>query len=291
MADFDLGMPIMGVDEIAEDHGRWLIHGPQGAGKSYLASTIAQLGKTLYIDLVGEKGVRSFKGTPWAKNIDVIRPTSITDLDDLFYKLNDGGHGYKAVVIDSLTSVQKMAMRYLLGHDETAVREIKQHTAPAQIQTWGQALDIMVDTSTFWHGLADGQRGENAMHVVMTAQTKMTVNEESGTIVRHPDVQKGALSATMATPDYVVYADVEENMDHHADPENEPAFKHILRFGANPDYRTKARIPHHLRNEIPAVVGRGAQSPNLTVLSRKLGIGGAPPLKKKTRRPAPASAE
>lgn len=273
MAEFDLGLPIMGVEEIAEDHGRWLIHGPQGAGKSYLASTIAELGKTLYIDLVGEKGVRSFKGAPHAKNIDVIRPTSITQFDDLFYKLNDGGHGYKAVVIDSLTSVQKMAMRYLLGHDETAVKEIKQNTAPADIRTWGQALDIMVDTATFWYGLADGQRGDDAMHVIMTAQTKIQESEDTGNIVRTPDVQRGALSITMATPDYVVYADVEENMDAISD-ESLPPYKHILRFGANPDYKTKARIPHNLKGKVPPILGRGKNAPNLAQLSKVLGIAG-----------------
>lgn len=275
MADFDLGMPIMGVNEVAEDHGRWLIHGPQGSGKSYLASTVAEMGKTLYIDLIGEKGVRSFKGAPHAGNIDVIRPTSITQFDDLFYKLDAGGHGYKAVVIDSLTSVQKMAMRYLLGHDETAVKEIKQNTAPAQIQTWGQALDIMVDTATFWYGLADGQRGEAAMHVVMTAQTKIVESEDTGNTVRTPDVQKGALSITMATPDYVVYTDVEQNMDAISDESVEP-YKHILRFGANPDYKTKARIPHQLRGKVPNIIGRGENPPNLTSLSRVLGVGGVP---------------
>ena len=273
MGNFNLGMPVMGVEEVAEDHGRWLIHGPQGSGKSYLASTVADLGKTLYIDLVGEKGVRSFKGSPQAQSIDVIRPTSITQMDDLFYKLNEGGHGYKAVVIDSLTSVQKMTMRYLLGHDETAVKEIKQGTAPADIRTWGQALDVMVDTATFWYGLADGQRGEDAMHVVMTAQTKITQNEETGTLTRQPDVQKGALSITLATPDYVVYTDVEEDMDAVGD-DSMPPFKHILRFGSDPDYKIKARIPHNLRGKVPPILGRGKNPPNLAQLSKVLGIAG-----------------
>lgn len=265
------GINILGVDDDQPDYGRWLIHGPQGSGKSTLASTIAKLGKTLYIDLVGEKGTRSFQGATYAKNIDVIRPESITKLDDIFYFLQSGKHDYKAVVIDSMTSVQKMAMRYLLGHDETAVKEIKQGTAPADIRTWGQALDIMQDTATFWMGLADGNSA-HPLHVVMISQTKMTENEYDGTVTRSPDVQKGALSFLLAAPDYVIYTDVEE--DHENSDEDGPAYRHIARFGANPEYRTKARIPVNLRGKIPSVLGRGKNPADLAALSKVLGIGG-----------------
>lgn len=264
---------IQSAEEVKQDYGRWLIHGPQGSGKTTLASTVAEAGKTLFVDFTGEKGIRSFKGAPHAKNIDVARPDSITDLDDLFWWLNAGDHDYVAVVLDSLTSVQKMTMRFLLGHDETAVREIKQGTAPADIRTWGQSLDVMVDTSTFWHGLADGDR-ERPMHVVMTAQTKITEDEDTGTITRTPDVQKGALSITLAAPDYILYTDVEENMDALGD-DTLPPVNHIVRFGSHPGYRTKARLPFHLRGKVPPILGR--RSPTSIVnLSRVLEIGGVP---------------
>lgn len=266
------GVEIFDSEEIPEDRGRWLIHGPQGAGKTTLASTIAEAGKTLFVDFTGEKGIRSFKGAAYSKNIDIARPSSITALDDLFWQLNEGNHDYQAVVIDSLTAVQKMTMRYLLGHDETAVREIKQGTAPADIRTWGQALDIMVDTATFWFGLADGNR-KTPMHVVMTAQTKIN-EDESGNVSRMPDVQKGALSITNAAPDYIVYCDVEDNMDHLAD-DSEPPVNHIVRFGSHPGYRTKARLPYTLRGKLPPILGRKSQT-SLVQLSRVLGIGGIP---------------
>ena len=206
------GVNLMGAEDVPNDYGRWLLHGPQGSGKTTLASTIAGAGKTLFVDFTGEKGIRSFQGAPYAKNITVARPDSITALDDLFWALDKGDHDFNAGVLDSLTSVQKMAMRYLLGHDETAVREIKQGTAPGDIRTWGQALDIMVDTATFWFGLADGDR-KKPMHVIMTAQTKITEDENTGMTTRTPDVQKGALSITLAAPDYILYTDVEENME------------------------------------------------------------------------------
>ena len=271
------GVDLMGAEDVPNDYGRWLIHGPQGSGKTTLASTIAGAGKTLFVDFTGENGIRSFQGAPYAKNITVARPDSITALDDLFWALDKGDHDFNAVVLDSLTSIQKMTMRYLLGHDETAVREIKQGTAPADIRTWGQSLDIMVDTATFWFGLADGDR-KKPMHVVMTAQTKIIDDENTGQTTRTPDVQKGALSITMAAPDYIVYTDVEENMEALGD-DSEPPVHHVARFGSHPGYRTKARLPHNLRGKVPPILGRKNPA-NLVSLSRVLGIGGIPAAKK-----------
>jgi hypothetical protein len=274
------------MDEQKDDAGRWLIHGPQGSGKTVLASTIAECGMTLFIDLTGEKGTRSFRGAPYANNIRIVRPPSITALDDLFWYLDKGDHDYVAVVVDSLTSVQKMTMRFLLGHDETAVREIKQGTAPADIRTWGQSLDVMTDTATFWYGLADAGRAR-PIHVVMTAQTKITEDEDTGSTRRIPDVQKGALSIVLASPDYIVYTDLEDNMDAMGD-DSLPPVNHIVRFGANTGYRTKARLPYQLRDKIPPVLGRKSPT-SLGQLSRVLGIGGASaPATKRAAAPAAA---
>lgn len=276
------GINIVDINEEQPDYGRWLILGPPGGGKTTLAATIAELGKTLFIDLAGEKGTRSFRNAPHASRIDVIRPDSITALDDVFWALDKGDHDYKAVVIDSLTAAQKMTMRFLTGASETAVREIRQGTAPADQRTWGQALDVMTDMTVFWYGLADGNR-RHPMHVVMTAQVKMIEDEINGGIRRQPDVQKGALSIVRATPDYIVYADVEENLDALND-ETLPPTTHIVRFGVSPDYGTKARLPYDLRGKIPQVLGR-RRPVTLGTLSRVLGIGGAP-ARKNAGKPA-----
>lgn len=267
------GVNIVDVEEEAADYGRWLILGAPGSGKSSLASTVATMGKTLFIDLPGEKGTQSFKNAPYAKNIDVVRPESVTALDDIFWSLDKGGHGYKAVIIDSLTALQKMTMRYLTGFSETAVREIKQGTAPADQRTWGQALDIMTDTAVFWYGLADGNRKE-PMHVVMTAQVKMVEDEINGGVRRSPDVQRGAQSIIRATPNYIIYADVEEDLDSTGRDDG-PSLKHIVRFGTDPEYGTKARIPYNLRGKVPSVLGRD-KPVTLEKLSRFLGVGGVP---------------
>ncbi len=228
-------------DDPNPDYGKWLIHGPQGSGKTTLASTLAEMGKTLFIDLIGEHGTQSFRGAAYESNIHIMRPKSVTALDDIFWELAKGTHDFHSVVVDSLTSVQKMSNRFIQGHDETAVREIKKGALPMDIRGWGQTLDIMTDFSTFWHSLADSSRPK-PMHVAMTAQTKMIENEETGERVRTPDVQKGALSITLAAPAYIVYTDIEGNLEAIGDDTMEST-RHIVRFGANPDYRTKGRVP------------------------------------------------
>jgi hypothetical protein len=272
MAQTLAGLSLTNGETAGADYGKWLLHGPQGAGKTTLASTVAEMGKTLFLDMAGERGTRSFANAPYSKNIDVARPTSVTDLDDVYWALAAGGHGYSGVIIDSLTSVQKQATRFLTGASETAVKEIRMGTAPATIQTWGQSLDIMTDIATFWFGLADATRAE-PMHVVMTAQTKITPRDENNPVAtRIPDVQKGALSIVLASPDYILYCDTEDTDTY--DDDGNPERRHIVRFGNSLDYRTKARLPYDLRGKIPPILGRKS-SPSLAALSRVLRVGGA----------------
>ena len=274
------GLAVMPVGEMADDYGRWLIHGPQGSGKTRLASTIGECGQTLFIDLTGEHGVRSFKGAPFAANMQVIRPVSITALDDVFWPLNNGGHDYKAVMVDTVTAVQKMVMRFLLGHDETAVREIRQGTAPAQIRTWGQCLDVMVDIATFWYGLADGGR-DKPIHVVMTAQTssRRSADGNAGgcpTCSRVPSRSCSRARTTSSTRTSRPFSTTSATTTFR--PVN-----HIVRFGTDPIYRTKARLPYPLQGKMPAVLGR-KQPTNLMSLSSVLGVGGVPSVPKKATR-------
>ena len=260
-----------GTIEEKADYARFLLYGKPGSGKSYLASTIAKLGKTLYIDLVGERGVRSFAGSPWAKNIDIARPTTIQTFDDVFYKLDAGDHDYVAVIIDSLTAAQKMAMRFALGQSETAVKEIKKGGATAEFRTWGMTLDIMTDTAIYWNSLADGTR-KKPIHVIMTAQLKEVDNEFEDTLERIPDVQKGAVSQVLRPTDYVLFTDTEAS--DQFDESGEAIPRHIVRFGPHTGYRTKGRVPVHLHGKIPSVLGRGKNPLDLVSLSKILGVGG-----------------
>lgn len=268
------GIPTFLANDMPRDHLRVLIHGPQGSGKTRLASSIAELGPSLFIDLAAEKGTESFKGAPWAGNVTVIRPNTITALDDIYWQLAAGGHGFASVVLDSLSAAQKTAMRFLLGHDESAVREISRKGSAANRQTWGQLLDVMTDLCTFWMGLADGDRA-TPMHVAFTSQSKL-YEDDDGATRAYPDVSAGSRAIALATPNFVLYTDQEE----YPKEDGELGSRHIVRLGYDSRVYTKGRLPDHLHGKIPSVLGRTAP---LTLAKFALALGIVSP-------PAPAVA-
>lgn len=261
------GVNIIPSTEMKPDKMRVLVHGFPGSGKTYYASTIAQLGKTLCIDLIGEKGTRSFAGSAWSANIDIARPKSIVELETIYKALARGGHDYEAVILDSLSASQKSATRFVLGYDESAVSEIKKGRSGPDMRTWGNILEIMTDICTFWMSLADGNRPK-PMHVVMTAQTKGHEDDEGNTRL-YPDVSKGSRAIAMAAPDYVLFADWEEIP---SDDGSGPIMKHIIRIGPNMDIATKARIPVNLHGLVPDILGLGDTPLSLATLARTLGV-------------------
>lgn len=261
------GVSIIPSNEMKPDKMRVLIHGFPGSGKTYYASTIAELGKTLFIDLVGEKGTRSFAGSAWASNIDIARPSSIVELTAIYKALAKGGHPYQAVVLDSLSASQKSASRFILGFEEDAVSEIKKGRSGPDMRAWGNILEIMTDLCTFWMSLADGSRAA-PIHVVFTSQTKGHEDDEGNTRL-YPDVSKGSRAIAMAAPDYVLFADWEEVS---ADDGSGMLMKHVVRIGPNPDIATKARIPVNLHNKVPDVLGLSATPLSLATLAKTLGV-------------------
>lgn len=288
-----MSLEVQKVNAMAANCGKWVIHGPTGSGKTTLAATIAGVGgRTLFLDLPGEKGSRSLQGSPYADVIDVVSPTTLKDLDTIFYALMAGPSRYprgwsttpyRAVVIDSISAVARLVNRHLLIGDETATQEIaKDSVVQASFTTWGKSaakLTGLVDNFTSLASIVDRQY---PLHVVIIAQTKMRDDEISGRTTRSPDIQPAALGPLMASCDYAVYCDTEPvAIDTMA--EDDPlasAVRHIVRFGkGEADYATKGRIPQHLWGRIPPILGRNGQL-SLTALSRLLQIGGIDEIQK-----------
>lgn len=258
----------------ANDRGRWIVYGRNGSGKTTFASTIARSQKTLYIDLPGEKGTRSFAGSKYADNIVVSRPTTMEEMEALLYLLTGQDHDFGAVVVDSITALSKMTLRYHRGFTQATARKLKEMTEKATLPMYGSTTQNLNDIALFWFALADGTR-PNPMHVVMTSQEKTVEVDGLGVMERTIDVQNGSRSAFLSTADYVVYAATEENEEAQFNP-SAPPVKHIVRFGAAPGYATKGRVSLD-GPKIPSVMGRKSP-PDLTNLSYSLGIPGSQPL-------------
>jgi len=235
MSEYD----VSDLDDIQPDKLKMLLHGNQGHGKTTLALSIAEKCKTVVVDLPGEKGLKSIKSVPYSKNIKVIRPKEVGQLDDIFWDLQtDSGpvKGTEAVVLESASAYQKMVLRMLMDNPENKVRAIDKSVRMADQQTWGKALEFMTDLCTFWYGLAD-ITSANPMHVIFTCQTKRVENEETGELVAMPDVSAGSRGPLLANPDYIGYCYVER--DYETDDPDEEKWTYKVRFGPHETIATK----------------------------------------------------
>jgi len=100
--------------EAAEPHINILIYGESGAGKTHLAGTadqVPEMRKVLFLDVEGG----AFTLRHVSPNIDTIRIRTWADMVRALAELEAGGHGYKTVIVDSLTEVQKYSMYAVMG--------------------------------------------------------------------------------------------------------------------------------------------------------------------------------
>lgn len=276
------GLSGSSIEEESHNFGKFMLHGPQGTGKTHLASTIAQAGPTLAIDFPGERGFRSIKDAPWAKNITVVKPTTTTEVTDIYHEVANSSH-WKAAIFDSASAFQLMAVRWILGRSETSMEEITKGGQGMRIQDWGTLRDIMADLFTSWYGLADSSH-KNPKHIVFTSQTRFPNQSDDDEADRFNDratleIQGGGRSFALSTPDYVLYTETEPDLDASPDQDGELPQRYLLRI-ASSHAHTKARIPVSLRGKIPFTLGRSQQPLSLVTLGRVLDVGGMGSAKK-----------
>jgi hypothetical protein len=106
------GLNIIKVGDM-EHFSNMLIYGDSGVGKTVLACSAAgvpYMNPVIMVDMEG--------GTLSAKNrfpdVDLVRATSMAELQMVYNELRGGGTGYKTVIIDSLTEAQKFSMNDIM---------------------------------------------------------------------------------------------------------------------------------------------------------------------------------
>ncbi len=85
-----------------------LLYGDPGVGKTVLAasaSEVPEMSPVAFVDFEG--GTMSIRGF---HNVDILRVSSVAELEDLYTELKRGSYGYRTVVIDSLTELQNFSM-------------------------------------------------------------------------------------------------------------------------------------------------------------------------------------
>jgi hypothetical protein len=131
------GFPIMPVSNM-EIHINALIYGDPGTGKTVLAGSAAaveEMSPVLFVDVEGGTMPLSVL----YPSVEVVRVKSFRDLQKVYSKLYDTeGGGYKTVVLDSLTELQKLSMAGIMKL--VKAEKPDQNIDQPRIQDWGVNL-------------------------------------------------------------------------------------------------------------------------------------------------------
>lgn len=214
------GLPITKV--AAQDpSANILIYGESGAGKTTLAGSadaVPEMRKVLILDVEG--GLLSLKNR--YPNVEGVRIKSWDNLQLVYDELYAGQHGYKTIVLDSLTEIQKMSM-------DTIMRKLvetheERDADVAGIREWNINIE---QTRKFVRAFRD-----LPLTTIFTALAKQDKNPKTGVTKTKPSLSGKVADEVAGFLDIVSYLYTKE-----VDGEQ----KRMLLCGATQDHVAKDR--------------------------------------------------
>jgi len=159
-----------------------LVYGTPGAGKTVLAGSadaVPEMRPVLFIDVEGG----TFSLRERSPEVDVVRVTSWMDLQKIYDELYLMKHGYRTVVLDSLTEIQKFSMMNIMTD---LVQEYPDRDADIpSIREWGKNIEQVRKFVRAYRDLP--------MHTIFTALSSSDKNAKTGMMLHKP-----ALSGKLA---------------------------------------------------------------------------------------------
>lgn len=149
---------------------KFLIYSRNKKGKTTFGVS-AGIDKTLVLD--PEHGTDEMR----TKNPHVWPIERWEDIDDVYYYLREGNHPYEWVVVDGLTKLANLALKYVMKLQED--KSLDRIPGLVQQRDYGKAGELMKDLLTRFHNLQYG--------VVFTAQERM---ESPGDSEEDEDVEE-----------------------------------------------------------------------------------------------------
>jgi len=169
---------------------KMVVYGRNKQGKTVFACT-SEL-KTLLIDC-NERGYASVRNQ---ENVQIYELTRWEDLDPIYWYLRGGKHDFEVVVIDTVTMLANICMKWVLK--ENADRDMTADVQTPTRQSWGKLGEAMKETIIRFRNLP--------MHVIFTAQEKMTTTEDDdgGTLQEiHPELSPSPRSTLLSAVDII----------------------------------------------------------------------------------------
>lgn len=219
-----------------EDYLKLVIYGRNGMGKTTFGAS-SDL-KTLIIDF-NEQGTLSVRSR---KNVSVYRVQFWDEIDWIYWYLKAGKHDYEVVVLDTVSSMAVIGMKWVLG-DELS-RDASRDPIMPDKRSWGKLGQLMQNQIYNFRNLP--------MHVVFTAHERNTTteDEEGGTLLEtHPELSPAPRSTLLGAV-HVVGRLFTREVQVKGDSKKKTERR--LLVGPHPRYVSKIRKDMDV--QIPAVV-------------------------------------
>lgn len=154
----------------AEDtvHLNVLVYGVTGAGKTHLAGTAgdcAAASPALLLDF--DAGTLTLRG----RDIDIARPRSWAEVQEIYDALASGKSGYKCVILDTLTEMQRALSLMHIVEGSDGAFDLEATPVPTR-QDWLKTGDQMRKVIRAFRGLAYLDDPAERMHVLMLAHER-----------------------------------------------------------------------------------------------------------------------
>lgn len=170
-----------------------LVYARNKAGKTILAGSASEIGKTLIIDT--EEGSSSLKKK--YPKAEVYKLTEFEEIDEIYWYLKNRDHGYKFVAIDPITRLGQHCMRHVL-RNKSSVDLAADPYQPTQ-PDWGKTAELMRRVVNDYKALPD-------IFLIITAYERRRESDDEESVFDYiigPDAQPAVKGFLMGQMDII----------------------------------------------------------------------------------------
>lgn len=233
-------LPTIPIAEVSNPLS-FVIYGRSGTGKTTIASTFPT--PILYCD-IRDRGTDSIRDV---KGIDAMKVQVWEDYEDVYYYLKTNpNHGYKTIVIDTITQLQQMAMTYVLSNKKKNTQNVGDWGTMTK-REWGDAAAIMKD----WIDNFVDLPVDNVVFLAQERADKPSEEDDDNLLIPEvgprtmPSVAS-ALNANVSVIGNTFIRIKRTKKEINGKKVTREKAVYCLRVGPNPIYTTKIRKPRHI---------------------------------------------